>query len=340
MRTVKNILVVNVNWHGDVIFSTPVFKALKDFYPGAKISCLAVPRVHDVLAMNPLIDEIIALDEKKEHWCPWNKLGLVFHLRKKKFDAAFLLHRSLSRAMIVALAGIPQRVGYDEKGRGFLLTKRIAPPKKWLHRADHYLNVIESAGIPVKERGYTLSVPESAQRDVDVLLREQGIAGNDFLVIVNTGGNWDLKRWPKEKFALLMRQLKERYNAKVIIPGAPGDLNLAREIAALSKSDPVILAGRTTWRQLAALMERAQLVISADSGPMHLASAVGTDVIGLFGPTRPEVTGPRGKGKIFILQNDVGCNRAPCYNLACPDNVCMQSITVDEVINRVEQIKG
>ena len=138
----KRILVVNVNWLGDVIFSSPIFKALKEAYPQVHISCLALPRVKEVLESIPYIDEIIVYDEKGRHWNPFAKLGLVWSLRRRHFDVAFLLHRSLTRALLVYFAGIPQRVGYDAKGRGRFLTHEVEPLDDQVHRCDYYLNIL------------------------------------------------------------------------------------------------------------------------------------------------------------------------------------------------------
>ncbi|HOW34937.1 MAG TPA: lipopolysaccharide heptosyltransferase II [Candidatus Omnitrophota bacterium] len=336
----KKILVVNVNWVGDVIFSTPVFKALKSSYPAASISCLAVPRVRDILESAPCLDEIIIYDEKGRHQTPWAKIKLILELRKKKFDVAFLLHRSLTRALLIFLAGIPVRVGYDTKKRGFLLTHRAEPLSDTAHRSDYYLGVIESFGIQVKDRSCELKVYDDARLFVEKLLNENGVTKNDFAVVINAGGNWDLKRWPKENFAKLADRLVEDFKAKVIISGAPKDVLLAGEIVSMARHKPVVLTGRTNLKQLAALLEKVNLVISNDSGPLHVANCVGTSVVGLFGPTRPEITGPRGKGRFRIIQNDVQCNQKPCYDLGCSDNVCMKSITVEQVVDEIRRFKN
>jgi len=123
----KNILVFNVNWVGDVIFASPIFRALKQKYPQARVTCLAVPRVKEILQCCPGLDEVIEYDEKGRHRGLWAKLSLIRRVRKQKFDAAFLLHRSWTRALLVFLAGIPVRVGYDTKKRGALLTHKVEP---------------------------------------------------------------------------------------------------------------------------------------------------------------------------------------------------------------------
>ncbi len=335
----KRILVVNVNWLGDVIFSSPVFKALKTAYPHATVVCLAVPRVKEILESIPEIDQIISYDEDGKHKGLIGKLKLINEIRSKQFDIAFLLHRSMTRAFLVFSAGIPLRVGYDAKNRGFLLTHKVEPLAGNVHRSDIYLQVIESFGIKIPDRICDLKVKPQELKDIDVFLKRKGISAQDFLVLVNPGGNWDLKRWSPESFGLLVRCLMKDCNIKVIISGSQKDVDLANTIALISQTDPIILAGETKIQRLLALMQRSHLVISADSGPLHLANSVATAVIGLFGPTRPEITGPRGKGEVRIIQKDVGCNRAPCYFLNCPRNICMESIKVEDVVMEVRKFQ-
>ncbi|MCK5083465.1 MAG: lipopolysaccharide heptosyltransferase II [Candidatus Omnitrophica bacterium] len=335
----KRILVVNVNWLGDVIFSSPIFKALKEAYPEAHISCLAVPRVKDVLESIPYVDEIIVYDEKDRHWHPLAKLGLIWKLRCRHFDVAFLLHRSLTRALMVFFAGIPQRVGYDAKGRGRFLTHQTEPLEGQVHRSNYYLNIFESYGVKINDRQCQLKVLPETEEDVKKVLRSIGIPEDDLVIIVNPGGNWDLKRWSPSSYAHLVAGLVERSNTTVIITGAKKDVSLAKEIIGSGLEKVVDLTGKTNLKQLMALMKNADLVISGDSGPLHIADSLGTEVIGLFGPTRPEITGPKGSGWVHIIQKDLGCNRESCYHLMCPDNVCMQSITVEDVLELVKQIK-
>jgi len=335
----KRILVVNVNWLGDVIFSLPVFKALKAAYPHVTISCLAVPRVKEILENSPDVDDIVVYEEEGRHRSLWGKLTLIGDLRRRKFDVAFLLHRSWTRALLVFLAGVPERVGYDTKHRGFLLTHKVKPLSENRHRSQAYGHILESYGIKVNGYEGVLQVDPRAASEVDEFLRKEGVHPRDFLVVVNAGGNWELKRWPPENFSLLIERLIEKFQAKVILPGASKDIALARQIASASRAQPILWAGQSSLKQLIALLAKASLVISADSGPLHLAASLGTKGIGLFGPTRPEITGPLSPGQSIVLQKDVGCNRQPCYFLRCPDNVCMKAITVDEVMDAVCELK-
>ena len=333
----KNILVVNVNWLGDVIFSIPVFKAIKKRYPDSKVCCLAVPRVKDVLERCASIDEVIVFDERQKHWTPWGKLKLVSGIQKRKFDAAFLLHRSMTRALLISMAGIPIRVGFDSEKQNAFLTHRIKSDQTIRHRSDEYLQLIEGFGAPVIDRVCQLEVSSEMMDAVNLKLLHANIEQKDRLVIINPGGNWDLKRWPAESFSDLVRRISKEFGWKVLISGGPGDLALANQIAFESQVSPVVWAGQTTLGELLALYKRANIVISNDSGPSHVASSVGTDVIALFGPTRPEVTAPRGAGRVDVIFKEVGCNKAPCYHLSCSCNHCMQAISVDDVLQVIKK---
>ncbi|MFA6379290.1 MAG: lipopolysaccharide heptosyltransferase II [Candidatus Omnitrophota bacterium] len=335
----KKILVVNVNWLGDVVFSTPVFRALKEKYPDATLTCLVVPRVVNVAQQIPFIDEILVYDEKGCDRFLWGKLKLVFRLRSKGFDAAFLLHGSWTRALLVFLAGIPMRVGYDIKKRGWLLTHRVSVDKGLVHRSDFYLKILEPLGIVTKDRKTFLEVDEEAMTCAQNLLSGLGIKEGDFCVVAHIGGNWNLKRWPLENFAKLFDILAEDFKAKVIVCGGKNDVVLAQKVSVLTRYKPYLLAGKTTFQELAALMKKASVVVSADSGPLHIASSVGTPVVGLFGPTHPLVTGPRGSGKSLLIHHDVGCNINPCYYLNCSDSICMKAISVDNVIQKIREIQ-
>ena len=333
MNDPHHILVVNVNWLGDVIFSTAVFRNLKQHFPQAKIACLAVPRVQAVLECCPDLDEIIIYDEQGSARSLWGKGRLVWRLRQEKFDGVFLLHRSWTRAVLMFLAGIRTRVGYDTKKRGAFLTHPVPLPSSGQHRADVYLGVLEGFGLDVRERGCELSVDRSAAASLQDLLQDAGVSSEDFVLVVKVGGNWDLKRWPQENFVELIDNISQHYKIKIVLPGAAKDVPVAREIAARCQITPWVLAGKTDLKQLLALMQRADAVISADTGPMHMASSLGTDGIAIFGPTRPEITGPRGPGHFTVLQQDVGCNRSACYFLRCPDNVCMSGMTPEVVFS-------
>ncbi|MBF0478617.1 MAG: lipopolysaccharide heptosyltransferase II [Candidatus Omnitrophica bacterium] len=338
--TFKNILVVNVNWLGDVIFSTPVFRALKEKYPEVRIACMAVPRVCEVLKFVPFVDEVIPLDEDAMKWRPWQWIFFSHKISSYKFDAVFLLHGSKTRAFLMKWAGIPVRVGYERKGRGKFLTHPIKSQSGKIHRSDFYMEVIRSFGVEVKNDRNILTVPEQGRERVCLLLNDSGVDEHKSFIVLHVCGNWDLKVWSEQNFTLLIRRLMNDFKMQVVIPGGKNDLPRINRIVASLEIKPAILAGQTDLQQLIHLLSMAQIVISSDSGPLHVANSVGTKVVGIFGPTRPEITGPRGTGQAVILQKDVGCNREPCYYLDCPDNVCVKALSVEDVCCAVRQIQN
>ncbi len=340
-RNMKNLLVVNVNWLGDVIFSSPVFRALRKSYPDARISCLAVPRVREILESIQEIDDIIIYDEDGRDRNLLSKFRMVGRLRRENFDAVFLLSKSRSRASMMKLAGIPVRVGYENKNRGRLLSHIAAGDVNSMHRSDYYLGVIEAFGVAVEDRSTILEAREEDCHTVQQMLSDQGRDPSKKLIALNPGGNWDLKRWPAENFARLAERLSTDKELQLVFTGADKDRPLVEDIfrTASFESKPIKLTGQMTLKQLTALMTCLDVFVTADSGPLHMATSVGCPTVSVFGPTRPEITGPRGTGQNVTLQKDVGCNRRACYHLECRNNICMQAVTVENVYEAIKSIQ-
>lgn len=335
----KRILIFNVNWLGDVLFSTAVIRNIKRNFPDSYIACIIPTRCEPVLEGNPHLDEVIIFDEKSIHKNALEKLKFVKLLKTKKFDMVFLLHRSFSRALICRLACIPQRIGYYTKKRAFLLTKSIMPPDRdSMHRIDYYLHIIENFGLKIKDKHTEFFISQQDKESVDNFLNAYAVAKNDFLIGINPGGNWLAKRWPKEYWAELADKLISEFGFKVIITGSSSDIALTKSIHKLMKEKAIAAAALLNIKQLGALCERLDLFITADTGPLHIANAVGAKkIIALFGPTHPDITGPVPKTAVSILRKDVNCP-IPCYIASCPDNRCMKAIKPDDVLSEVKKI--
>lgn len=334
----KRILIFNVNWLGDVLFSTAAIRNIRRNFPRSFIACIVPSRCYPILKDNPNLDEVIIFDEKDRHKGLGAKLKFVSYLKRKKFDIAYLLHRSMTRALICWLAGIPERAGYLAKNRGCLLTRKIdMPGPDSLHRIDFYLNILEKCGLRVEDRYTEFFINDHDIDFVDKFLAENAVGKKDYLAVLNPGGNWQLKRWPKEYWARLADDLIEKKKAKVVISGSTGDIQLAREIRKSMKGKPVIACGLLNLKQLGALCKRADVFVSADSGPLHIANSVGAkQIIAIFGPTSPEITGPVPAGKAVILRKETGC-KVPCYVSYCEkDNRCMKVITPEEVLTHIK----
>jgi len=339
MEKNKRILIFNVNWLGDVLFSTAVIRNVRRNYPDSFIACIIPSRCYPILKGNPHLDEVIIYDEKDRHRGFLAQIDFVRKLKAKGFDTVFLLHRSFSRALMCRLAEIPERIGYHTKKRGFLLTKKIIPPSRdAMHRIDYYLNVIERAGLRVEDRYTEFFVSDEDKAFVDDFLHTQGIKKTDLLVAINPGGNWLPKRWPREHWSSLADKLIKELDAKVIITGSINDVSLATHIKSGMKEKPILACGVFNVKQLGALCKKVHLFITADTGPLHIANAVGAQrILALFGPTSVEITGPFSRKNVSVLQKDVGC-KIPCYVVHCQDNRCMKAITPHDVIEEVKRL--
>lgn len=337
----KRILIFNVNWVGDVLFSTAAIRTIRRNFPESFIACAIPARCYAVLKGSPHIDEVIMFDESGWHKGLLGQLAFVRLLKSKKFDTVFLFHRSFTRALMCRLADIPERIGYYTKKRGFLLAKKIMPPKKdSCHRIDYYLNLLEKAGLRVEDRYLEFFVGQEDERSVAEVLERHSIAKDDFLAVLNPGGNWVLKRWPREYWAELGDRLVQELGAKIVITGSQADSSLAQGIRASMREEALVAAGLFNIKQLGALCKRADLFVTADTGPLHIAVSVGArKVVALFGPTSPAVTGPYPAKNTIILQKDTGCV-IPCYELRCKDNRCMKAITPDDVLAALKGHKG
>lgn len=334
----ERILIFNVNWVGDVLFSTAVIRNIRRNFPGSFISCVIPERCYPVLKGNVHLDEILIFNEHDKHRGMAAQLGFVKLLKSKKFDTAFLLHRSFSRALICRLAGIKQIVGYVTKKRGFLLSKKILPPEQdSLHRIDYYLKIIEEAGLRVEDRYPEFFISEEERAFLKKFLKDNSVREDDFLAVLNPGGNWLPKRWPAEHWAELAERLGVEFGAKVVLSGGGHDRQLAAAISERTKRKPLCACGVLNLKQLAALAERADLFISADTGPLHIACASGAKyIVALFGPTSPEITGPFPAKNLKIIRKDVGCP-IPCYVVHCRDNRCMKAISVEDVMEKLRK---
>ena len=335
----QKILIVNVNWVGDVLFSTPFIRAIREHYPKDYIACLLHPRAIEMLEGNPNLDEIIVYDEEGEHKSLFGKLKLIHLLRKKRFNTAFILHKSFTKALIATLGGIKNRVGYPTKNRGILLTKVVEEPVDEVHKVEYFLNVARAAGIESHGHSYEFFIKDDDRYYIKEFLRSNGTSEADLLIAIGPGGNWDPKRWPKSNYAKLSDVLIERFGTKIIIVGEKKDIKLAEEIRGLMRHAPIIACGKTTLKQLGALMERANLVIANDTGPMHIAVAMKAKVIALFGPTAPDITGPYGRGAYRVIFKNETCE-VPCYDVTCADDSCMAAITVEDVLVEASDMLG
>ncbi len=332
---VQRILVRSTNWVGDAVMSIPALEALRASFPRAEIVLLSKPWVSELYWHHPAVNRQIVYKPRTEHRGPVGFSRLIRELRAERFDAALLLQNAFQAAWIAWLARIPLRIGYARDSRSFLLHDPIEPPlpAAYGHQAYYYLQMLFRAGLidkpkPVEEIRLRLTEAEKGWgvKKLDAL----DLSGPRFLVGLAPGAAFGpAKRWMPERFAGLADRLIGALNADVLIFGSTAEKPLAEGIAGLMKHTPTIVAGETSLRQLLALMARCRLIVANDSGPMHLAAAMGVPLVALFGSTNERATGPLGT-RIRIVKRAVECS--PCGQRECPiDFRCMDNLSVEEV---------
>ena len=337
MNRQKRILIFELNWMGDILFSHPFLRAIRKAYPEAYIACVVVPEYADLFTNNPWINEVHILSDNNKISSLYEKIAFARIIKQGEYDTCFFLKPSNTKSIIAVFAGIRERIGFV--GKNAALTKAVEIPEGERHRADIILSLAGAAGVTEADGTYEYAVSDIDKTHADAILHEKK-AGIRYMVGINPGGNWDAKKWSSNNFVRVARKLLLRFDdIEIMITGAEKDSKLAEKMVEDIDSDRCYsVAGETGLKELAELFRRCTLVISADSGPLHLASAVKTATIGLFGPTSHNITGTIGKGRNIIIQNKVDCE-IPCYEKECGKKyACMESITVEEVFNTAEKV--
>jgi lipopolysaccharide heptosyltransferase II len=325
----RKILVMHTGgWIGDMVLLTPALRALKNAYPSALISILVNPLVEGLMRRNPYVDEVIVYDKRGEQKGLRNLLSMASALREEGFDMAVLFHpNSVRSALLAFLARIPVRVGTTVSKRGIFLTEGI-PDDFNIHEVERYLRIARLAGA-AEDSGRLEFWHGPAERSyAQFKFMQFGIRPRDFVVGINPSTTWPSKAWAPENFAALADRLAEEMKARIIITGSSDDVGLTGKIEGMMRADVINLAGKTDIFQLGAVIELCDLFVSCDSGPMHIAAAVNTSTVALFGPTSPARHRPYGK-RHFVIRHPFPCS--PCYRIRCPNNICISSITPSEV---------
>lgn len=334
MTNPKNILVMQTGgWIGDMVLLTPSLRALRRKFPNAHIEMLVNPLVHELMERNPYIDEAVVYDKRGKHRGFLQMQQMARKLKAKQFDTAIILHPTSARSAILAfMAGIPQRIGANLRGRGSFLTVKVEN-RADIHELQRYFDVITPiAGTDHDEKLEFWGVSGDDEEFVDRILEDY----NGFLVGINISTTWPSKQWPVEQFADLIDSLSQQSESNILLTGSPGDVQLGDEIMKRVSSKPSNLIGKTTLWQLGALIKRCKFYITCDSGPMHISAALDTPTVALFGPTDPIRHGPRGKGYV-VIEKDVQCR--PCYERECKKSHhrCMLDIAVEDIIKGIKE---
>ncbi len=331
----KRILIIRTDRIGDVVLSTPVIKAVRQKYPQAYLAMMVSAVAGDIVAGNPYLDEVVLLDKRSRDRGLLGALRISRRIKREKFDLAIVLHPTIRAHLLSFLAGIPQRIGYDRKW-AFLLTQKIAHKKQegLRHESDYNFDLVRQLGIDGQNKEFYVPIKPGAESWLSQLLERSGIKQEDRLLCVHPGASCLSKIWPAERFALVADSLADEYGFKPVIVAGSSDAAQAATVERAMRHNVLNLAGRTSLAQLASVLKRSSIFISNDSGPVHIACALGVPVVSIFGRDQkglsPRRWGPCAENGIYVHKGG-GC--LPCLAHECANGFkCLKNITVDDVL--------
>jgi lipopolysaccharide heptosyltransferase I len=321
----QRILIIKPSAIGDIVHALPFLNLIRKRWPAAKISWVVTPTCASILEGHPQIDELILFHRKRfgNRW--WNPRVLLeirrFHrsLRKRRFDLVIDLQCLFRSGYMAWRSRAPIRVGLSSgrEGATIFYTHKIPDDLRKEHAVDRYLKVAAALGCDTTDIQCVFPTNDADRASVDALLPK----GKPYAVLL-PGSNWATKRWPVEYFAETAKTLRQKFGFEPVVAGGPGDKQFAAQI------DGIDLTGKTNLRQLVALLERASVVIANDSGPMHIAAALGVPLVTPFGPTKPELTGPYGRAP-SVVRVDIPCS--PCFSRRCSHQSCLRWLKPEKV---------
>ena len=343
---IRRILLARFDSIGDVVLSTPILEPLKKEFPKSSITYLVSTQAKDIIDGNPCVDEIISYD------APWhfsqglikdikNYFEILRLLRTKKYDLALDLEGNAKSIFFISyMAKIPIRVSRNWTGGGYLLTK-VIPWDERKHMIEYQADIARAVGAKVNDYKMFIPIRSEEREFVDLLFKQNGIKGSDLVVVLSPGARRITKLWPAERFAKIGDWLTRSFDTKIVITGASDEKEIAEKVKGFMGENAHVLAGEPrTLKQLAAVMERASLVIGNDSGPMHIAAAVKTPSVTLFSSGIPSEYRPYGDIHEVIQRGNLSCR--PCTERKCtrPEGPCMELITVEDVKEAVKKQMG
>ena len=320
----EKILLIRLSSLGDIVLTTPAIRAIRAHYPNSYIAMLVAKQSADVLRQNPHLNEIIQFNRTAKDKDTGEMLRILRILRQRKFALTFDFQRKLRTELLMYLSGASERVG-----KGMLCTLRV-PEQDNKHATDHYFDLLHAAGIPAQDHKLEMFLSNTERADACYTFEEAGISEIQLKVGLFPGAGWKLREWMPERFAAIGDRLVKHYDAQVIIFGGPKERELVNNVKNLMQHTSATFAGNLQIRQLAACVEKCDLFLTNDTGPMHIASAVGTRTVALFGPGNHIRFQPVGETHT-IIRHDVPCSPCKQFTDKCKDNICMKGITVDEV---------
>ncbi|MEK7818650.1 MAG: lipopolysaccharide heptosyltransferase II [Bacteroidota bacterium] len=324
------ILLIKLRAIGDIILSTPVIENLRLEYPQAKIDVLVEKFAMPVLESNPFINKILVFDKKID-----SSFGLIKKVRNEKYDLVIDLFGNPRTALITFLSGAKKRVGFDFRFRSYAYNILVNPKGNEIHNIEFNLDSLRKINIPIKTNEPKYYLSENISDEIKNW-KNENINANDLKIGINAGGGWEIKQWKSESFAKLSDKLVENYSAKIFLFWGPNEFEIVKNISDKMKNKCVLIP-KTNLNELAFIIKEMNLIISNDSGPMHISSALNLPTLGIYGPTNPFLQGPTGEKSYWIRKENLDC--IACNKIKCDiGNICMRELEVENVYLKSKNI--
>jgi ADP-heptose:LPS heptosyltransferase len=339
-ENIKEILVVRTAYLGDVVMTLPILKPLKERFSDSRVTFLTSSPAKEVLLNNPYIDNIITYDPFWFYPVSKNKyLKFLSQIKKKKFDLIIEARGDIREILfLVSPAAAKYKISYDVGGGGFLLT-HVVPYNGLKHKVEYHLDLARYLGCSTDNIEWGVYLNNDEERRIREILKENDV--NKPFISVHPGSRLPLKQWPVEKCAILYDRIIDNYGISLVIFGAKHEKGLVDNIVKRMKYKPIVLAGRLSLRELAGILSETALFVCNDSVPMHIATAMKTPTVAIFGPSKSRETGPY-DNRCRVVEKDFPC-RFSCDESECKHKVhneCMKSVTVEEVFDTVKELMG
>ena len=336
MKGIDKILLIRYSAIGDIVLSIPAFRILRQSLPKAYIALIINPLGRQIVSKCPYIDELIIYDKTKRQKSLCGYVQFIQNLRKKQFDLVIDFQNNRRSAIITYLSGAKRTIGYGKKYRSFFYANSLNIIEDRDKPFNYFNRLLAVIDVPPVENRLELWTTEEDERKAVFFLTQQGVKDSDLLIGIHAGAGkrWFSKKWPRNSFAKLIDKLNLELQAKIVMIGGADDIKLTKKIIEATRSKPIDATGKTTLRQLAAILKRCNLFIGSDSGPMHIASAINIPSVILFGPTDPKKHAFAGRNNI-IIKHSLACS--PCYRHKCDRLDCMKNISVEEVFEAAKK---
>jgi predicted lipopolysaccharide heptosyltransferase III len=337
----KHILLIKLRYIGDTVLISPLLQALKRSMPGSRIDVLVYQNSKEVLVGNPFVHRVWALDQKKAKESLSYSLKIMSRLRRQGYSIVADLTNNDRSSFFTFFTGAPQRIGFTS-GRilrtKLFYTTVIDSILGRGHAVDHHLKVAEVLGVPVEDFNPSMEVPLQAVERTDAKLRSLGVGDAQPFVLIYPGARRWYKRWPQFQFARLAERIIHHFHMPVVFCGGEEDVAISRDIRQQMDKDALDVTGKLSLLDFAALVRRAACLIGNDSAPIHLATALNTPTLALFGPTDWKVWGPR-RDHDRVIAAEFPCRPCGHSNPECPlgDRYCMSTIELEEVWSAVKE---